>query len=119
MPRATTRVPSRKRRKKIIKQARGYFGEKKSNIRRVKEAVDRAGQYAYIHRKKKKADFRGLWIIRINAAARNLGVSYSKLMAGLKQAGIKLNRKVLADLAISNAAAFEKIVALAHTNKNK
>ncbi len=113
MPRAKTRVPSRARRKRILKAAKGYYGRRKSNLRLAKEAVDHAGQNAYIGRKDKKAQFRQLWIVRINAAARELGLSYSRLMAGLKKAGVELDRKVLSDLAISDAAAFEKVASLA------
>jgi large subunit ribosomal protein L20 len=113
MPRAKTRVPSRARRKKVLKQARGFMGRRKSNLKLAKEAVDRAGQYAYIGRKDKKGDFRSLWILRINAAAREAGLSYSRLIAGLKRANVSLDRKILADLAISDAQAFEKVVALA------
>ncbi len=113
MPKAKTRVPSRTRRKKIIKAVRGYYGRRKSNLKLAKEAMDHAGQNSYIHRKDKKADFRGLWIIRINAATRAFGLSYSKFICGLKKAGIALDRKVLADLAISDAGAFEKLITLA------
>lgn len=113
MPRAKTRVPSRARRKKVIKQARGFYGRRKSNLKLAKEAVDHAGQYSYIHRKDKKGDFRSLWIVRINGAARAAGMSYSRFMSGLKKAGVDLDRKMLAELAFSDAPAFEKIVALA------
>ncbi len=113
MPRAKTRVPSRKRRKKILKAARGYFGRRKSNLKLAKEAVDRAGQYAYAHRRQKKSVFRSLWIVRINAAAKEAGLSYSRFISGLKKAGIILDRKVLADLAISDANAFQKLASLA------
>jgi large subunit ribosomal protein L20 len=113
MPRAKTRVPSRARRKKIIKAAKGYYGRRKSNLTQAKEAVDRAGVNAYIHRKDRKGDFRRLWIVRINAAARSFEMSYSQLMGGLKKAGIELNRKVLADIALSDAKAFEQLVSTA------
>ncbi|MBF0431820.1 MAG: 50S ribosomal protein L20 [Fibrobacteria bacterium] len=115
MPRAKTRVPSRKRRKKIIKAARGYFGRRKSNLKLAKEAVDRAGQNAFIHRRDKKSAFRSLWIVRINAAAKEVGLSYSRFIAGLKKANISLDRKILADLAISDAAAFKKLADIAQT----
>ena len=115
MPKAKTRVPSRERRKKIISAAKGYYGRRKSNLRLAKEAVDRAGVYAYFHRKKKKSDFRSLWILRINAAARQAGLSYSRFISGLKKAGVQLDRKILADLAITDAAAFEKLVSLARS----
>ncbi len=113
MPRAKTRVPSRAKRKKVLKAARGYFGRRKSNLKLAKEAVDRAGQYSYIHRRNKKGEFRSLWITRINAAARGAGLSYSRFMAGLKAAGVDLNRKVLSELALSDEAAFNKLVTLA------
>lgn len=110
MPRSTYRVPARARRKKILDLAKGYYGRRKSNFKLAKEAVDHAGQYSYAHRKDKKGDFRSLWTIRINAASRELGTTYSKLIAGLKKAGIELDRKILADLAFSDATAFAKVV---------
>src|SRR5687767_8048977 len=110
MPRSTHRVPSRARRKKIIKAAKGFYGRRKSNLKLAKEAVDKARTYAYTHRKDRKADFRSLWTVRINAAAREFGISYSKFIAGLKRAGIGLDRKILADLAISDAGAFQQLV---------
>jgi large subunit ribosomal protein L20 len=110
MPRSTYSVPARARRKKILKQAKGFYGRRKSNLKLAKEAVDHAGQYAYVGRKDKKGAFRSLWTIRINAASRELGVTYSKLIAGLKKAGVELDRKILADLAFSDAAAFAKVV---------
>jgi large subunit ribosomal protein L20 len=113
MPRSTHRVPSRNRRKKIIKAAKGFYGRRKSNLRLAKEAVDHAGQYAYVGRKDKKGAFRSLWILRINAASREAGLSYSRLIAGLKKAAIELDRKVLADLAMSDAAAFGRLVEVA------
>jgi len=111
MPRAKSSVPSRARRKKILTQAKGYYGRRKSNLKLAKEAVDHAGQYSYAHRKDKKAAFRSVWTVRINAAARELGVSYSKLIAALKKAGIVIDRKILADLALSDSATFSKVVA--------
>lgn len=113
MPRAKTRVPSRERRKKILKQAKGFYGRRKSNLRLAKEAVDHAGQYAFAGRKDKKADFRQLWIIRIGAAAKQAGLSYSRFISGLKKAGIDLNRKILAELALTDTTAFLKLVDLA------
>ena len=103
-----------KKRRKILKLAKGYFGGKSKLYRVAREAVMKSGNYAYIGRKLKKRDFRSLWIARINAAARMNGLSYSKFMYGLKAAGVNLNRKVLAELAISDAAAF---TALAETAK--
>ena len=95
-----------KKRRKILKLAKGYRGAKSKLYRIARQAVMKSGNYAYVGRKQKKRDFRKLWIARINAAARMNGLSYSKFMFGLKQAGIILNRKVLADMAVNDAAAF-------------
>ena len=95
-----------KKRRKILKLAKGYFGGRSKRYRVAREAVMKAQMYAYIGRKNKKRDFRSLWIARINAAARLNGLSYSKLMFGLKNAGINLNRKVLAEIAVRDAKAF-------------
>lgn len=95
-----------KKRRKILKQAKGYFGAKSKLYRIAREAVMKSGQYAFVGRKQKKRQFRSLWITRINAAARMNGLNYSSLMNGLKKNGIDLNRKVLADIAISDPAAF-------------
>ncbi len=95
-----------KKRRKILKLAKGYFGGRSKRYRVAREAVMKAGMYSYIGRKAKKRDFRSLWISRINAAARLNGLSYSKFMFGLKKAGIDLNRKVLAEIAVSDAVAF-------------
>lgn len=95
-----------KKRRKILKQAKGYRGAKSKLYRIARQAVMKSGNYAYVGRKLKKRDFRSLWIARINAAARMNGLSYSKFMFGLKQAGIMLNRKVLADMAVNDANAF-------------
>ena len=95
-----------KKRRKILKQAKGYRGAKSKLYRIARQAVMKSGNYAYVGRKLKKRDFRSLWIARINAAARLNGLSYSKFMYGLKSAGISLNRKVLADMAVNDAAAF-------------
>lgn len=113
MPRVKSRVPARKRHKKVLKAARGMFGRKKSNFRLAKEAVDKSRQYAYVGRKDKKQIYRSIWTVRINAAARELGLTYSKLIAGLKKASVILDRKVLADLAVSDSTAFGKLVAMA------
>jgi large subunit ribosomal protein L20 len=110
MTRVTCAVASRKRRKRILKLAKGFYGDRKNHIRLTKDAVMKALAYNYIHRKKKKADFRKLWIIRINVAAKINGISYSKLMNGLKKAKCFINRKVLADLAISDPKAFSEVV---------
>ena len=99
-------VTAQKKKRKIMKQAKGYFGAKSKLYRVAREAVMKSGQYAYVGRRLKKRDFRQLWIARINAAARMNDISYSRLMHGLKVAGIDLNRKVLADLAVNDAAAF-------------
>lgn len=104
------RGPKRKnRRKKILKLAKGYWGMKSRGHRIAKEQVERSLNFAYSGRKEKKRDFRRLWIVRINAAARTNGLSYSRLMAGLKAAGSEVDRKVLADLAVHDAAAFAAI----------
>ena len=99
-----------KKRRKILKLAKGYFGNKSKSYRIAREAVMKSLNYAYIGRRRRKRDFRRLWIARINAAARINGLSYSKLMHGLKVAGINLNRKVLADLAVNDAVAFTALV---------
>ena len=99
-----------KKRRKILKLAKGYFGNKSKSYRIAREAVMKSLNYAYIGRRRRKRDFRRLWIARINAAARINGISYSKLMHGLKVAGINLNRKVLADLAVNDAQAFTALV---------
>ena len=96
-----------------MKLAKGYYGSKSKQYRAAKEQVARSLRYAYIGRKLRKRDFRSLWITRINAAARINGMSYSKFISGLKKAGIDLNRKVLADLAVNDAAAFAKLVEIA------
>lgn len=98
-----------KKRRKILKQAKGYRGAKSKLYRIARQAVMKSGNYAYVGRKLKKRDFRSLWIARINAAARLNGLSYSKFMYGLKSAGITLNRKVLADMAVNDAAAFSAL----------
>jgi len=110
MPRVKRGVTARARHKKVIDQAKGFRGRRKNVYRIAKEAVMKAGQYAYRDRRNKKRDFRALWITRINAASREAGVSYSQFMAGLKKAGIEIDRKVLADLAVLDKAAFGRIV---------
>ncbi len=110
MPRSVNHVASRARRKKILKMAKGYYGRRKNVWTVAKNAVEKAMVYAYRDRKQKKRDFRALWIQRINAGARQHGVSYSQLMGALKKADIQLNRKVLADLAMHHPAAFEAVV---------
>ena len=110
MPRATNNVASRKRRKKILKLAKGYRGGRSKQIRTALDAVDRAGQYAYRDRRQKKRAFRALWITRINAAARLNGTTYSQLINGLAKAGVDVNRKVMADLAVNSPDAFKALV---------
>src|SRR5476649_2994 len=110
MPRATNSPASRKRHKKVLKYARGYFGNKSKLFRYAKEAVQHAWQYAYAARRKKKGDRRSLWIIRLNAACRNAGISYSRFIEGLKAANISLDRKVLSDIAIRDEVAFNALV---------
>lgn len=113
MPRSTYRVPARARRKKVLKAAKGMYGRKKSNFKLAKEAVDKSRQYSYVGRKDKKQLFRSLWTMRINAAARELGTTYSRLIAGLKKASVAIDRKILADLALSDNTAFAKLVEMA------
>ncbi|MGB1971953.1 MAG: 50S ribosomal protein L20 [Flavobacteriaceae bacterium] len=110
MPRSVNSVASRARRKKILKQAKGYFGRRKNVWTVAKNAVDKAMLYAYRDRKTKKRNFRSLWITRINAAARLHGLSYSQFMGKVKANDIELNRKVLADLAMNHPDAFKAIV---------
>ena len=110
MPRVKRGVTAHARHKKILALAKGYRGRRKNVFRIAKQAVMKAGQYAYRDRRTRKRVFRRLWIARINAASRQLGVSYSKFMAGLKKASIDIDRKVLADLAVNDPAAFSSIV---------
>lgn len=110
MPRVTNSPASRKRRKKVLKYAKGYFGNKSKLFRYAKEAVQHAWQYAYIDRKKKKANMRGLWIVRLNAACREAGITYSRFIEGLKAAGIQLDRRQLSEIAIADATAFKGLV---------
>ncbi len=110
MPRSVNAVASRARRKKVMKQAKGYFGRRKNVWTVAKNAVEKAMLYAYRDRRNKKRTFRALWITRINAGARQHGMSYSQFMGGMKANGIELNRKVLADLAMNHPEAFKAIV---------
>jgi large subunit ribosomal protein L20 len=110
MPRSVNSVASRARRKKIMKQAKGYFGRRKNVWTVSKNAVEKAMAYSYVGRKHKKRNFRSLWIQRINAGTREYGMSYSAFMGKLNKSGIELNRKVLADLAMNNPEAFKAIV---------
>ena len=109
MPRVKSGVAHHARKKKIMKAAKGAFGGRSKLYKAAKETVERGLRYAYRDRRKKKGDFRRLWITRINAAARVHGLSYSRLMDGLRRAGVEINRKVLADLAVHDADAFAKV----------
>ena len=113
MARTTGAVARKRRKKKVLKQAKGYWGRKHSSYRLANEQIMRSGRYAYRDRRSKKRDFRRLWIIRINAAARREGMSYSELIHGLDEAGIDVNRKMLADIAVNDADAFRRFVELA------
>ena len=106
MPRVKRGVASRARRKKVLKAAKGYYGARSRTFKVAKQAVIKAGQYAYRDRRQRKRQFRALWIVRINAEARQHGLTYSRMMAGLKRASIEVDRKVLADLALNEKAAF-------------
>jgi len=109
MARVKRGVEARRRHKKILKQAKGYYGARSRVFRVAKQAVIKAGQYAYRDRRQRKRQFRGLWIVRINAAARLHGLSYSRFIAGLKTANIEIDRKVLADIAMNDAVAFAAV----------
>ncbi len=104
---------TRRRRNRVLQQAEGFWGKRKSSFRIAQEAVDRSLRYAYRDRRTRKREFRSLWITRISAAAERNGLSYSQLMGGLKKAGVILNRKLLADLAVRDAAAFSRLVGVA------
>jgi large subunit ribosomal protein L20 len=116
MPRVKNNVARLKRRKRILKEAKGYFGRRKNLYKTAKEAVERAWRYSYRDRKNRKRDFRRLWIVRINAAARTHDLSYSRMMNGLKRSGVEINRKVLADLAITDPNAFGRLAETARAN---
>ena len=113
MARVKSAIITRKKHKKILKQAKGYYGAKHYRFRMAKQAVMKSGVYSYVGRKDKKSNFRKLWITRINAAARMNGLTYSKLIAGLKKANVTINRKMLAELAVTDATAFAKIAEIA------
>ena len=117
MPRAKGGAKTRQRRKKILKQAKGYFGGRRKLYRPAAETVLRGGAFAYRGRKQKKRRARALWIIRVNAACRQVGLSYSTFMAGLKKAGIALDRKILAELALSDPTAFAKLAETARAQR--
>jgi large subunit ribosomal protein L20 len=110
MARVTTAVPTKHRKNKIFRKAKGFWGKRKNNYRMAKEAVMRAGQFAWRDRHNRKRDFRSLWIVRINAACRINGISYSTFIDGLKKKSILIDRKMLADLAVHDAVAFAKLV---------
>ena len=116
MPRVNHAVATKKRKKKVLKLAKGYWGGRSRLFRTAQEAVDRAQAYAYRDRRQRKRDFRRLWISRINAAARLNGVSYSQLVHGLDKAGIEINRKRLADLAVRDPSAFTAVVEQARSH---
>ncbi|GAB7388587.1 50S ribosomal protein L20 [Bacillaceae bacterium] len=118
MPRVKGGYVTRRRRKKVLKLAKGYFGSKHRLFRTAKAQVMKSLLYAYRDRRQRKRDFRKLWISRINAAARNNGLSYSRFMHGLKEAGVEINRKMLADLAVNDKKAFSELVNVAKQKLN-
>ena len=117
MARVKTAIITRKKHKKVLKRAKGYFGAKHYRFRQAKQAVMKSGMYAYVGRKDRKSDFRKLWIARINAAARMNGMTYSTLINGLKKANVTINRKMLAELAVSDSKAFTEICNIAKKAK--
>jgi len=116
MPRVKRGVVARARHKKVLKQAKGYYGARSRIYRVAKQAVIKAGQYAYRDRRQRKRQFRALWIARINAGARECGLSYSRFISGLKKASIELDRKILADLAVFDKAAFAELASTAKSS---
>ena len=116
MPRVKRGVTARARHKKVLKQAKGYYGARSKVYRVAKQAVIKAGQYAYRDRKQRKRQFRALWIVRINAAARECGLSYSRMINGLSTANVEIDRKVLADLAVRDKDAFAELAKIAQAN---
>ena len=113
MARVKTAVINRKKHKKVLKQAKGYFGAKRYRFRNANQAVLKSLSYAYVGRKDKKSDFRKLWIARINAASRQNGLTYSKMISGLKKANVTINRKMLAELAVNDSKAFAELAEIA------
>lgn len=113
MPRVKRGVTARARHKKVLKQAKGYYGARSRVYRVAKQAVIKAGQYAYRDRRQRKRQFRALWIVRINAAAREFGLSYSRFIAGLNKASVVIDRKVLADIAVRDKEAFAELARIA------
>lgn len=118
MPRVKRGTISRKRHKKVLKLAKGYFGAKSKLFRPANQQILKSLSYSYAHRRKKKGDFRKLWIARINAAARLNGLSYNTFISGLKQAGVEVNRKMLAELAVNDAQAFSDLADVAKSKLN-
>lgn len=116
MPRVKRGVTARRRKKRILKRAKGYRGARSKLIRTAQEAVNKAGNYAFRDRRARKREFRSLWISRINAAVRVHNLSYSKFIGGLNKAGVKIDRKILADLAVSDPGAFAKLVQIANVS---
>ena len=110
MTRSLPKVASRERRKKVLKNARGYVGRRSRTIKAARQQVEKSGQYAYNDRRLKKRDFRAIWIVRINAACRDAGFTYGRLIHGLKLANISINRKMLSELAVHNPAGFKSLV---------
>ena len=119
MPRVKGGVTAHKRHKKVLKAAKGYRGSKSKLYRVANQQVMKSGNYAYIHRRLKKRDFRKLWIARINAAARDNGTTYSRMMHGLKVAGVDINRKMLAELAVSDPSGFTRLAELSKQHASK
>ena len=117
MARVKSAIITRKKHKKILKRAKGYYGAKHYRFRMAKQAVMKSGNYAYVGRKDKKSNFRKLWIARINAAARMNGMTYSELINGLKKANVVINRKMLAEMAVNDMNAFAKVVEVAKSAK--
>ncbi len=117
MARVKTAIITRKKHKKVLKRAKGYYGAKHYRFRMAKQQVMKSGNYAFAGRKDKKSNFRKLWIARINAAARMNGITYSNLINGLKKANVVINRKMLADMAVSDPEAFKKVVEIAKKAK--
>ena len=119
MARVKRGTTTRAKHNRILDAAKGYYGRRKNTIRIARQAVEKAGQYAYRDRKQKKRQFRALWIVRINAAARQCGMSYSRLINGLNNANVAIDRKVLADIAVRDSQAFAEIAKIAQANRSK
>ncbi len=119
MPRVKRSVPGRKRRREVLRQAKGYYSARGKHYRAAHEQITHSGVYAYRDRRARKGDFRRLWIVRINAAARENGLSYSKLVSGLRLAEVEVDRKVLAELAVNDPAAFAALADVARKNLEK